>query len=238
MTQIAVIPAASRGKANHGWLQSYHSFSFAEYYNPNRMHFGALRVLNDDWVAPGKGFGTHPHSNMEIISIPLEGEVAHRDSMGNEQIIRTGDVQVMSAGTGVTHSEYNYSKTQPVKFLQIWIVPNVLQATPRYDQITLRPEDRENRWQTIIAPKAEATGLWIHQDTWFALGKFEKGTTTYALQDSKNGVYMFLLNGNCSVLGHELNSRDAVTITQTDSITVSITTPGTEILLMEVPLNL
>ena len=134
--------SSSRGHANHGWLKSHHSFSFANYYNPEKIHFGALRVLNDDYVAPGKGFGEHPHQNMEIISIPLEGDLEHKDSMGNITVIKHGEIQVMSAGTGVYHSEYNKSKSNAVKFLQIWVIPNKQNVTPRYDQITLNLKDR------------------------------------------------------------------------------------------------
>jgi quercetin 2,3-dioxygenase len=162
--------SSSRGHANHGWLKSHHSFSFANYYNPEKIHFGALRVLNDDYVAPGMGFGEHPHQNMEIISIPLEGDLEHKDSMGNVTVIKHGDIQVMSAGTGVYHSEYNKSKSNSVKFLQIWVIPNKENVKPRYDQITLNLKDRENKLQQILSPDANDEGVWIHQDAWFHLG--------------------------------------------------------------------
>src|SRR5690606_20497754 len=166
--------ANTRGYANHGWLKSYHTFSFANYYDPERMHFGALRVLNDDTVAGGMGFGKHPHNNMEIISIPLDGDLEHQDSMGNTAVIRNGDIQVMSAGTGIYHSEYNKNKDKPVKFLQIWVIPNKGNVEPRYDQVTLNVADRHNKLQQIVSPKDGGEGVWIHQDAWFHLGKFDE----------------------------------------------------------------
>ena len=178
MSNIILHKADTRGNANHGWLQSRHTFSFANYYNPERMNFGALRVLNDDSVAAGMGFGTHPHDNMEIISIPLEGDLEHKDSMGNISVIKHGDIQVMSAGTGIFHSEYNKNKDRLVKFLQIWVFPDKKNVTPRYDQITLDLADRHNKLQQILSPDAEDTGVWIHQKAWFHLGKFEKGIST------------------------------------------------------------
>ncbi|MBT6568949.1 MAG: pirin family protein, partial [Flavobacteriales bacterium] len=157
----------TRGQADHGWLQSHHSFSFGSYYDPERMNFGALRVLNDDTVAPGMGFSTHPHRDMEIISIPLEGDLEHQDSMGNKSVIQSGDVQVLSAGTGISHSEYNKNKDIPVKFLQIWVVPNQKGVAPRYDQITLNVTERKNKLQQILSPFPEDEGVWIHQNAWF-----------------------------------------------------------------------
>jgi len=148
-------PASERGHANHGWLNSFHSFSFSDYYDPSKTHFGALRVLNDDTVAPGMGFGTHPHNNMEIISIPLEGDLEHRDSMGTVSVIKHGDIQVMSAGSGISHSEYNKNRDKPVKFLQIWVFPREKNVEPRYDQITLNLADRQNRFQQVLSPNAD-----------------------------------------------------------------------------------
>jgi len=174
MANTILHKAETRGYANHGWLQSKHTFSFANYYNPQRMHFGVLRVLNDDRVEAGMGFGTHPHDNMEIISIPLEGDLEHKDSMGNTAIIKKGDVQVMSAGSGITHSEYNRSKDSLVKFLQIWIFPNKKNVAPRYDQISLNSNDRHNKLQQIVSPNANEEGVWINQDAWFFMGKFDK----------------------------------------------------------------
>jgi len=194
MANTVLHKANSRGHANHGWLDSYHSFSFASYYNPERIHFGALRVLNDDTVAAGKGFGKHPHDNMEIISIPFEGDLQHEDSMGNIAIIKNGDIQVMSAGTGITHSEFNKSSDAPVKFLQIWVFPNKKNVTPRYSQITLNREDRHNKLQQILSPDPNDAGVWIYQDAWFHLGKFDNGfSTSYTTKKKGNGLYAFVL---------------------------------------------
>jgi quercetin 2,3-dioxygenase len=230
-------PANSRGDANHGWLQSKHTFSFANYYNPDRMHFGVLRVLNDDTVASGMGFGTHPHDNMEIISIPLEGDLEHKDSMGNTQVIKNGDIQVMSAGTGIYHSEFNRNKNNLVKFLQIWVFPNKRDVTPRYDQITLNQEDRQNRFQQILSPSADDEGVWIHQDAWFHLGKFEKNkTTNYTFRKDGNGVYVFVLSGKLEVNGQLLNNRDGFGVWNSESIEFKFN-EDSEVLLMEVPMN-
>ncbi|HSV77146.1 MAG TPA: pirin family protein [Bacteroidales bacterium] len=238
MSKTVLHKAASRGDANHGWLHSRHTFSFANYYDPDRMHFGVLRVLNDDYVAEGMGFGTHPHNNMEIISIPLEGDLEHKDSMGNVAVIRHGDVQVMSAGTGITHSEYNKNKDKPVKFLQIWVYPNKKNVAPRYDQITLDLNDRHNKFQQILSPNADDAGVWIHQDAWFHLGKFDKGfKADYAIKKSGNGVYAFILNGDVTINGIPLNSRDGLGIWETELLTLEANSPGAEVLLMEVPMN-
>ena len=231
-------PAESRGMANHGWLDTKHSFSFASYYNPERMHFGVLRVLNDDTVAPGMGFGTHPHDNMEIISIPLEGDLEHKDSMGNVAVIRNGDIQVMSAGTGIRHSEYNKNPDKTVKFLQIWVFPNKKNVTPRYDQISLKAADRKNRLQQILSPSSDDDGVWIHQDAWFHLGSFEKGfSTKYQLKKKGNGVYAFLIGGSLKLNGQELKKRDGFGIWNIDALTLEAT-EKTELLLMEVPMQL
>ena len=201
MTNTVLHKAESRGYANHGWLLSRHTFSFANYYDPERIHFGALRVLNDDTVEAGQGFGTHPHDNMEIISIPLEGDLEHKDSMGNISVIRHGDIQVMSAGSGIFHSEFNKNKDQEVKFLQIWIFPNKKNVTPRYDQITLNLEDRRNKLQPILSPNPEDEGVWIYQNAWFHIGKFEKGfKTDYKVRTKGNGVYAFVLSGDRRLL--------------------------------------
>ena len=230
--------AKTRGDADHGWLQSKHTFSFANYYNPERMHFGVLRVLNDDTVSGGMGFGTHPHDNMEIISIPLEGDLEHKDSMGNITVIRNGDIQVMSAGTGIQHSEYNKSKDNTVKFLQIWVFPNKKNVTPRYDQITLKAEDRHNKLQQILSPKADDAGVWIHQNAWFHLGKFDKGVSQeYNLKLKGNGVYIFNLNGDLDVNGQLLNNRDGFGIWDTDKIKL-IAKTNSEFLIMEVPMTI
>jgi redox-sensitive bicupin YhaK (pirin superfamily) len=236
--QTVLHTAESRGDANHGWLHSKHSFSFANYYNPEKIHFGVLRVLNDDYVAAGMGFGLHPHDNMEIISIPLEGDLAHQDSMGNQTVIRHGDIQVMSAGTGIKHSEFNHNKDKPVKFLQIWVMPNKKNVTPRYDQITLDPKDRINTLQQILSPNPEDAGVWIHQDAWFHIGKFDIDfTTNYTLKKAGNAVYAFVLYGAFEVAGQQLNERDALGITDFDQFELKALTKDAEILLMEIPMQ-
>jgi redox-sensitive bicupin YhaK (pirin superfamily) len=228
----------SRGDANHGWLHSKHSFSFANYYNPEKIHFGVLRVLNDDFVAAGMGFGLHPHDNMEIISIPLEGDLAHQDSMGNQTVIKHGDIQVMSAGTGVKHSEMNHNKDKPVKFLQIWVIPNKKNVTPRYDQITLDPKDRINTLQQVLSPNADDAGVWIHQDAWFHIGKFDLDfKTNYNVKKAGNGMYAFVLYGSFELAGQTLNERDALGITDFDQFELKALTKDAEILLMEIPLH-
>lgn len=228
--------ADTRGKADHGWLMSYHTFSFANYYNPDRMHFGALRVLNDDRVNPGMGFGTHPHDNMEIISIPLEGDLEHKDSMGNVAVIKNGDVQVMSAGTGITHSEYNKNNDQLVKFLQIWVFPNKRNVAPRYDQITLKAADRHNQLQQIVSPNPNDAGAWIHQDAWFHLSKMDAGKKlSYTLKKNGNGLYAFVLSGELKLNGQLLNTRDGFGIWNTEAFELEAVS-GTEVLLMEVPM--
>ena len=236
MENTVLHTSESRGDANHGWLHSKHTFSFANYYNPERMHFGVLRVLNDDTVAAGMGFGTHPHDNMEIISIPLEGDLEHKDSMGNVTVIQNGDVQVMSAGTGIQHSEYNKNKNQQVKFLQIWVFPNKKNVTPRYDQITLKLEDRHNKLQQIISPNPNDAGVWIHQNAWFHLGKFDKGITKdYTIKGKGNGLYIFNLNGTLNVNNQILNTRDGFGIWDIEKVNLKAES-DTEFLMMEVPM--
>lgn len=238
MSNIVLHKADTRGVANHGWLNSRHTFSFANYYNADRMHFGVLRVLNDDQVAAGMGFGTHPHDNMEIISIPLEGDLEHKDSMGNVAVIRHGDVQVLSAGTGITHSEYNKNKDQQVKFLQIWVFPNKRNVTPRYDQLTLKLEERKNKLQQILSPNPDDAGVWIHQDAWFHLGQFDKDfSTEYQIKKAGNGVYAFVLSGDVTINGQALNARDGLGIWDTDKLDIKADSHA-ELLLMDVPMAL
>jgi redox-sensitive bicupin YhaK (pirin superfamily) len=227
----------SRGNANHGWLESKHTFSFANYHNPERINFGQLRVLNDDKVAPGMGFSAHPHQNMEIISIPLEGDLEHRDSMGNVAVIQEGDVQAMSAGTGIYHSEYNKNKDKEVKFLQIWILPKVKDVEPRYDQIRLNIEDRKNRLQQIVSPNSNDDGVWIHQDAWFYLSNIEKDTSLefHLNNPEKNGVYIFVLEGDVTVSDHSLNRRDGIGIWDVDEFLIKADS-DVELLIMEVPM--
>ncbi|ACU07007.1 Possible Pirin family protein [Flavobacteriaceae bacterium 3519-10] len=229
--------ADTRGYADHGWLKSHHTFSFANYYNPERMNFGALRVLNDDQVASGMGFGKHPHRDMEIISIPLEGDLEHQDSMGTSAVIRKGEIQVMSAGTGVQHSEFNRNKDQLVKFLQIWVVPNKMNVTPRYDQISIKENEKINDFQQILSPNADDEGVWIHQDAWFNLAKFEKGNAKeYAIHQAGNGVYAFVLKGSAKIDEQILETRDGFGIWETETLTLEAL-EDSEILLMEVPME-
>ena len=230
--------ADTRGHANHGWLDTYHTFSFANYHNPDRMHFGVLRVLNDDTVAGGRGFGKHPHDNMEIITIPLEGDLKHEDSMGNSAIIKEGDVQVMSAGTGVYHSEYNANKEQEVKLLQIWLFPSKRNVTPRYDQISLEDIVKENEFYQVLSPNPEDQGVWIHQNAWFQMGNFDKGVTeTYEIQSEGNGAYIFVIDGTIEVEGQELNKRDGFGIWNTRKIRLT-SASDSRVLLMDVPMEL
>lgn len=229
-------PAADRGQVDFGWLKSAHSFSFGHWFNPDKTRFGLLRVLNDDQVSPGQGFGNHPHDNMEIISIPLSGDLAHKDSMGNQTIIRQNEVQIMSAGTGVQHSEYNQSQSEPVHFLQIWVFPKVRNVEPRYDQQMFAPADRQNRLQTIVSPDGKA-GVQINQDAWFSLGNFEAGQKlNYATHQKGQGVYVFLLEGEAIVDGQPLSRRDALGIAGDESFELQFSA-NSEILLLEVPMD-
>jgi quercetin 2,3-dioxygenase len=229
--------ANTRGNANHGWLNAYHSFSFANWYNPDRVQFGVLRVLNDDTIAGGMGFGTHPHENMEIITIPLEGDLAHKDSMGNEAIIKNGDIQVMSAGSGIQHSEFNPNKDMQTKLLQIWLFPNKKNVVPRYQQITLNPEDRNNKLQQILSPNPDDAGVWIHQDAWFHIGKFDLNTnTSYKLKKEGNAMYVFVLKGDITIGDEKLNTRDGLGITNFETLEIKATT-NAEFLLMEIPMQ-
>jgi len=230
--------AATRGHANHGWLDSWHTFSFGNYYDPNRIHFGALRVLNDDTVAPGMGFGKHPHDNMEIVSIPLEGDLEHGDSMGTVAVIKQGDVQAMSAGTGIIHSEKNKNADRQVKFLQIWIFPNQKNVQPRYDQKTFSEEDKQNKLASVVSPVgSNDDGVQIHQDAWFHLGKLQKGIQlNYDIRKKGNGVYAFVLNGDVTINDIALNRRDGLGISETDSLSITAD-ENAEILLMEIPMN-
>jgi redox-sensitive bicupin YhaK (pirin superfamily) len=239
MANTILHKAETRGHAEHGWLESYHTFSFADYHNPERIQFGALRVLNDDRVEPGMGFGTHPHDNMEIISIPLSGVLEHKDSMGNTTVIKSGDIQVMSAGTGIRHSEYNKDKDHEVRFLQIWVFPNKKNVTPRYGQITLNTNDRHNKLQQIVSPNPDDEGVWIHQNVWFYLGRFDEDfSQTYGIKAKGNGVYAFILEGNFNIDGIDLKRRDGFGIWDTDKITIKANSKDAEILLMEVPMNI
>lgn len=229
--------ANTRGHNSFGWLNSFHSFSFGHYHHPERMHFGALRVLNDDTVAPGMGFGKHPHDNMEIVSIPLSGDLHHQDSTGRNEIIRQHDVQIMSAGSGIAHSEMNANKDQQVKFLQIWVMPKELNITPRYEQKSFKPADRTNQILTVVAPDNQ-DAVWINQDAWFSLANFEAGKTAeYTLRNKENGVYVFVIGGDATINGLALNERDGLGIAETDKLSIEANT-NTEILLIEVPMKI
>ena len=237
MAQYIIDLGTSRGYADHGWLKSYHTFSFAGYFNPERVNFGALRVLNDDYVAAGRGFGAHPHENMEIVSIPLEGKLAHKDSTGSEGVIQKSEIQFMSAGTGVTHSEMNGSVTEAVKFLQIWIIPNKMNITPRYGQMEYAVNDNEIK--TLIQPTPAEGTLRLQQNAWFKMAKFDSDKeTTITVEDPKNnGIYIFLLNGSIEVDGNSLQTRDAIGIWDTDKVSIK-TNDKSEFLIIEVPMNL
>lgn len=229
--------ANTRGHANHGWLDSYHTFSFAGYHDPERNHFGALRVLNDDTVAGGMGFGAHPHDNMEIISIPTVGELEHKDNMGTKQVIRQGDVQVMSAGTGIQHAEKNKNNDKEVRFFQIWVVPNKKNVEPRYDQKSFSETDKHNKLLTVVSPiGTDDGGVQIHQEAWFSLGKLDKDfNTTYQLKNKASGVYAFVIDGDVTINGEKLNRRDGLAITDATELKINADS-NAEILLMEVPL--
>ena len=228
-------PAASRGHARHGWLNSYHSFSFGSYHDPARMQFGLLRVLNDDTVSGGTGFGTHPHADMEIVSIPLEGDLRHRDSTGRHEVIRQGDVQIMSAGSGIEHSEVNANPDQPVKFLQLWVFPKLKSITPRYEQKSFPPEGREGRFQAVVSP-TDPAAVSINQDAVFALGRLAAGQQLeYRIQFPGNGVYAFVISGEVMINGQALHPRDGLGVSETDLLTVRADS-ACEVLLIEVPM--
>lgn len=228
--------ADSRGNADHGWLKSRHTFSFANYHNPERMGFGALRVINDDQVIAGQGFGKHSHRDMEIISIPLSGKLGHGDDIGNNGIIETGEIQVMSAGTGITHSEMNADNNEPVKFLQIWVIPNKAGVTPRYQQLRMDENMPHSAFNQVLSPNANDAGVWIHQNAWFHMGRFDKGVTeTYELKDANNGVYVLVLEGQVTINGSTFDTRDGLGIWNTKSFTMDANAEA-RVLLMEVPM--
>jgi redox-sensitive bicupin YhaK (pirin superfamily) len=227
--------ARSRGAADHGWLKSFHTFSFADYYDPDRMHFGALRVLNDDFIAPGRGFGTHPHQDMEIVTIPLSGALQHRDSTGTSAVIRKGEVQIMSAGTGIRHSEMNASGSEPVTLLQIWVLPEKLGIPPRYEQKEFSRESRKNRWQTVVDPDRREGALWINQRARFSLADLEKGKAlAYAPETKDHGGYLFVISGSVTANGQPLEARDGGGFS--GPITVQAE-ESAELVLIEVPLE-
>ncbi|MBI9054894.1 MAG: pirin family protein [Bacteroidales bacterium] len=230
--------ADSRGKADHDWLKVNHTFSFADYYNPERVHFGALRVLNDDTIAAGKGFGTHPHDNMEIITIPLYGDLEHKDSMGNSGVISEGEIQAMSAGSGIQHSEYNKNSDKEVKVLQIWVFPNEKNVAPRYDQISIKNIETENKLFQILSPNKKDAGSWIHQEAWFQMGNLRKGKSIdYILNGENHGVYIFIIEGSLEVEESILEKRDGIGISETNNVKIKTLTDS-KILIMEVPMNI
>ncbi len=235
--KLTVHRSGCRGHANHGWLKTWHTFSFASYYNPDRMHFGALRVLNDDVIAAGMGFGTHPHDNMEIITIVLGGELEHRDSMGNGSVILPGEVQVMSAGTGITHSEFNHSQQNEVKFLQIWVFPDKKNVEPRYGQAKFQKEEMAGKWRTVVSPDGAENSLWVNQQAWFSLGEFDADTlATYRLRKSGNGIYLFVISGEVQLAAEKLGRRDAICLEEIESEIEFKALTGSKVLLIEVPM--
>lgn len=228
--------AHTRGTANYDWLKTHHTFSFANCFDRDRMNFGALRVLNDDWIAPAMGFGTHPHDNMEIITIPLSGVVEHKDSMGKSGTITAGEIQVMSAGTGIYHSEFNGDATQALSLLQIWIMPNKQNVTPRYDQISLASLYKKDELYQILSPNENDEGVWIHQNAWMMLGDLSQGWEgSYSLKSSNTGVYVFVIEGEVLVADHKLDKRDGLGIWECESIHI-VATNVARILLIEVPM--
>ncbi len=229
--------ANERGHANHGWLNAYHSFSFANWYNPEKVQFGMLRVLNDDTIAAGMGFGTHPHDNMEIITIPLEGDLAHKDSMGNGTTIKSGDIQVMSAGTGIQHSEFNPNHNHHTKLFQIWLFPKYRNVEPRYQQITLDKSLEKNDFAQILSPNPDDAGVWIHQDAWFYLSDFDKDfSKKLSLKKEGNGFYIMNIEGEIEVNGEKLERRDAIGIWATNEIEIKANS-NAKFLVMEIPME-
>jgi hypothetical protein len=237
MKNTVLHKANTRGNANHGWLNAYHSFSFASWYNPDRVQFGVLRVLNDDTIAAGMGFGEHGHDNMEIITIPLEGDLAHKDSMGNAETIKTGDVQVMSAGTGIRHSEFNPNTNLQTKLFQIWLFPKTQNVTPRYQQITLDKTLQKNDFAQVLSPNADDEGVWIHQDAWFYMSDFDAGfSKKLVLKKEGNGFYIMTIEGEIEVNGATLEKRDAIGIWETSELEIKANT-ASKFLIMEIPME-
>lgn len=229
--------AKERGFADHGWLKAAHSFSFAQYFDPEKVHFGLLRVLNDDIVAPAMGFGMHGHDNMEIVTIPLRGVLAHKDSLGSEGTIVPGEVQIMSAGSGIRHSEFNGSASEEVNLLQIWVFPKERNIQPRYDQKQFDPAFAENRFQVLVSPNQTHGSLWINQDAEFAMGNFDEGNTyTYTIQHPGNGAYVFVVEGDITLDDTALGRRDAVGVYDTKDIDFRVNKKA-KVLIIEVPME-
>jgi quercetin 2,3-dioxygenase len=229
--------STERGHADHGWLNAHHSFSFASYHDPSKVHFGLLRVLNDDIVAPGKGFGMHPHDNMEIVTIPLKGTLEHKDSMGNIGMIKPNEIQAMSAGSGLMHSEYNHSQTDEINLLQIWVFPKERNIKPRYDQKIFSEADKQGKFKLIVAPERSDDVMWINQDAYFSIGKFDAASSQeYKIKHKGNGTYVFVIEGGATIDGQKLGKRDAMGISETDKFNIDIDA-GSEILIIDVPMN-
>lgn len=229
--------ADSRGYADHGWLKTHHTFSFANYYNPERVRFGVLRVLNDDIIAGGMGFGTHPHDNMEIVTIPISGALAHKDSTGTKGVIKKNEVQIMSAGSGLTHSEFNNSETEDATLLQIWLFPKLKNIEPRYDQKEFSSDEMINKWKTVVSPEENSGALWINQDAAFSIAELEKGKSLpYTIKFKGNGIYVFLIEGEIEVEGEKLKRRDAIGLETTNEINIKADSDS-RILLIDLPMN-
>jgi len=230
-------PANQRGFANHGWLQAAHSFSFAQFYDPNKVQFGLLRVLNDDIVAPAMGFGTHGHDNMEIVTIPLRGSLAHKDSLGSVGTITPGEVQIMSAGSGMQHSEFNASETDEVNLLQIWVLPKERNISPRYDQKAFDVSLAQNRFQLVVSPSEKDGSMWINQDACFSLGSFDAHTeVSYTFNFIENGAYVFVIEGKINLAGQELGRRDALGVYDTKELSFTVQ-QAAKVLVIEIPMN-
>ena len=235
--KMTIQKASERGSGDYGWLKPNYYFSFGNYHNPDKVHFGLLRVLNDDFIGGGGAFPTHPHDNMEIITIPFTGALKHKDSTGGQGIIKAGDVQIMSAGTGVKHSEANESASDPVTLFQVWVFPKERNIKPRYDQRNFDVNERVNKWQVVVSPNDVDKALWINQDARFALTKLEAcNTLAYQNAFSGNGVYLVVINGSVEVDGKKLYKRDAVGISGTDSFSITASEDA-ELLAIEVPMN-
>ena len=234
--KTTLIRSNERGHANHGWLDARHTFSFAHFYNPEQMHFGLLRVFNDDIVAPGMGFGTHPHDNMEIVTIPLQGDLQHRDSMGNTSIIRHSEVQIMSAGSGITHSEFNPNKDQLTNLLQIWVFPKERNIKPQYGQAQFLAEGRKNKLQTVVSPTKEDVSLWVNQDVWFSLANLDASfSLPYTIKNPGNGLWIFVIKGEVKVGDLYLNTRDSLGLSDVHSTTIEAL-QDSELVLIDVPM--
>jgi len=232
-----IVRANERGSADHGWLNAKHTFSFAGYYNPERVHFGMLRVFNDDIVAPAMGFGMHPHDNMEIVTIPIQGELEHKDSEGHHGVITQGEVQVMSAGSGLYHSEFNHSKDKEVNLMQIWVLPRQRDIEPRYDQKAFDEEGRKNKFQVVASPEKDNGSLWLNQNVYFNLGNFDKGQTAkYERKLKNNGMWLFVIEGEVEVNGEKLERRDSMGISETDAADLKFT-KDSKVLIIDVPMN-